>query len=158
MMQHGKAAVLKEPLLSYRMHSENVSTQKKSLQRNTMKSIAIAHISREFSLEDETLNNVNVFFDTFLLEVKANKESIVKCIQALEFLKHEFIKKQQLNKKNQIWLNRNLAGLLADTLLIRGGVIKNVPLSVFFIWKIKRYWWALIVQSINVFTNNVIKR
>jgi hypothetical protein len=35
--------------------------------------------------------------------------------------------------------------------LIRGGVIKNVPLSVFFIWKIKRYWWALIVQSINNF-------
>jgi glycosyltransferase involved in cell wall biosynthesis len=155
MMQHGKAAVLKEPLLSYRMHSENVSTQKKSLQRNTMKSIAMQHISSEFiSITDESLHSVNVLFNTFLLEEKATKKTIVECIWALEFLKNKFIKKHHLSKKNQIWLNRNLAGLLADTLLIRGGVIKNMPLSVLFIWKIKKYWSPLIVQSINNYIKN----
>ena len=95
-----------------------------------------------FGMSVEELN-------TFLLEEKATKKTIIECIWALELLKNEFIKKHHLSKKNQIWLNRNLAGMLADTLLIRGGVIKNVHLSVLFIWNIKKYWSHLIVQSIN---------
>ena len=154
MLEHGDASILEDILLKYRMHDENISNTRKSLQRQMMKNISLKYVVSLWPGDKRVINQMAAFQNVFLMEKKADLTTIKSCFTFMDNLQSRFKVLYTLNSAHSFWIKKQAAGLLADGILKRGQALKQPRLFLGFLWLGRSYLLALLIRSIEIFVGN----
>jgi hypothetical protein len=112
----GKAAVLSEPLISYRKHPSNISTKRREEQRHAL--YLIAQRVQQRDLPPGSADELDQLLRCYLLEEPATPEAVRRGFAAMDQI---LARDAKANPQSVRWLRRQAAGLLAEAYLGRGG-------------------------------------
>lgn len=149
--QVGKMAVLPEVLFSYRVHDKNITATRKAEQKSNVLKIATANQHRAF--DTATVDALAPLMRSFMLQAPAECSALRPAVDALTRMCRAEI---AINPERQTWIRRQSAEVLAHSLLLNGGGIRDPKFLLAFCFTARRFIPALMMRSLE--NKNVLPR
>jgi glycosyltransferase involved in cell wall biosynthesis len=135
MTEMGKTAVLAEVLVDYRRHARAITVRNRAVQAKNCQITGRRNLARRFSKQEMDL--LEPFLAMFAYERSADIVSTKAVVRSLDLMvRHDLPMAPSAAHKR--WLRVKSSGLLADTLLSRGGALRNpsgLLAFIFFAWR-----------------------
>jgi glycosyltransferase involved in cell wall biosynthesis len=109
-MSEGKACVLQDVLLDYRVHSENVSSTLSCKQLTTIAQITLDNIQATYHLSPRDAALVECFLNTYISKPPCDRQRLIEALHGLLLLQNNFLRKHALEGKAAMSIRSRAAG------------------------------------------------
>lgn len=119
-LDHGQGRVLRDVLLDYRRHDDNITSSPSMNQMTNSREIALDNISQRWPELIPFHDDIKAFFAMYLLSEPGTTKSIQYAARGMKAMIVAFCRKYSATTAQRRWINRQAAGILAEALLRRG--------------------------------------
>ena len=142
-LAHGKAAVLGQPLLRYRVHDSNVTATRKQSQLETHRRIAVRNIERLFPPLTTDRAAINDLFSLYLGEAEAGSANVAAAARAMERLVAAFCARENLSPGQAADIRARAAMQLAIAVFVKAGARRRPAVLLGSLVSCRRLLWPL---------------
>lgn len=120
LLAQGKARVLREPLVQYRMHDANITRSLKPSQKRNLYEIARANFRSAWPGLEPHNEGFDALLGMYHLEEPAQAETVRAAVRAMGALSEAFVESYSAPARTRRWITQQASGILAEAVLAKG--------------------------------------